>query len=227
MSDRIVALVPMRHDSERVPGKNYRPMAGAPLYRHIITALLGCPDVDRIVIDTDSPTIREDAAANFPGVIVLDRPEHLRDGNIPMNDVLLNDVRQVPAELYLQTHSTNPLLKPSTIQRAIRDFREHPEHDSLFSVTRIQARLWSAESKPLNHDPAVLLRTQDLPPVFLENSCLYLFARELLEGRGTRIGANPLLFEIDRDEASDIDTEQDFRVVEALMAVMPAIAGRG
>jgi CMP-N-acetylneuraminic acid synthetase len=224
---RIVALVPMRHESERVPGKNYRPMAGAPLYRHIVSALLGCPDIDEIAIDTDSPTIKADAAENFPSVIVLDRPEHLRDGNIPMNDVLLNDVRQVPADLYLQTHSTNPLLKPSTIQRAIRDLREHPEHDSLFSVTRIQARLWSAESEPLNHDPAVLLRTQDLPPVFVENSCLYLFTRELLEGRGTRIGANPLLFEIDRDEASDIDTEEDFRVVEALMAVMSAVPDRG
>lgn len=217
MTERIVALVPMRHDSERVPGKNYRPMAGQPLYRHIVAALLGCPDIAEVVIDTDSETIKRDAAEQFPGVTVLDRPEHLRDGAIPMNDVLLNDVRQVPADLYLQTHSTNPLLKPSTIQRAIRVFREHPEHDSLFSVTRIQARLWSAESRPLNHDPAVLLRTQDLPPVFLENSCLYLFTRELLEGRGTRIGANPLLFEIDRDEASDIDEEQDFRMVEALM----------
>jgi CMP-N-acetylneuraminic acid synthetase len=194
-------------------------MWGLPLYRHVVAALQGCPDIAQIVIDTDSPTIKEDAVKAFPGVTVLDRPEHLRDGNIPMNDVLLNDVRQVPADLYLQTHSTNPLLRPATIQRAIRDFREHPEHDSLFSVTRIQARLWSADSKPLNHDPAVLLRTQDLAPVFLENSCLYLFTRELLEERGTRIGANPLLFEIDADEASDIDTEQDFRMVEALMAM--------
>ena len=222
--ERIVALVPMRHESERVPGKNYRPMAGSPLYRHIVTALLGCPDIEQVVIDTDSDTIKQDAAENFPGVIVLDRPEHLRDGNIPMNDVLLNDVRQIPADLYLQTHSTNPLLKPSTIQRAIREFRDHPENDSLFSVTRIQARLWSAASEPMNHDPAVLLRTQDLAPVFLENSCLYIFTRELLEERRTRIGASPLLFEIDRDEASDIDTEQDFRVVEALMAVMAARA---
>jgi len=222
MAERIVALVPMRHDSERVPGKNYRPMASKPLYRHIVAALLGCPDIDQVVIDTDSDVIKRDVAEAFPSVLVIDRPEHLRDGNIPMNDVLLNDVRQVPADLYLQTHSTNPLLKPSTIQRAIREFRDHPENDSLFSVTRIQARLWAADSSPMNHDPAVLLRTQDLPPVFLENSCLYLFTRELLEQRGTRIGAHPLLFEIDRDEASDIDTEQDFRVVEALMTVVGA-----
>ena len=190
----IVALVPMRHDSERVPGKNYRPMAGKPLYRHIVATLLACPEIDRVVIDTDSDVIKRDAASAFPQVAVLDRPPHLRDGNIPMNDVLLNDVRQLPAALYLQTHSTNPLLRPETISRAIRELRANPQHDSLFSVTRIQVRLWTGDGQPMNHDPAVLLRTQDLLPVYLENSCLYLFTRELLEGRGSRIGARPLLF---------------------------------
>ena len=223
-SERIVALVPMRHASERVPGKNYRPMAGVPLYRHIVASLLACPEIAQVVIDTDSEVIKQDAAQAFPAVTVLDRPEHLRDGSIPMNDVLLNDCRQVPADLYLQTHSTNPLLRSETISSAIRDLHAHADHDSLFSVTRIQARLWSADGQPLNHDPAVLLRTQDLPPVYLENSCLYLFTRDLLERRGTRIGARPRLFEIDRDEASDIDEEQDFRMVEALMT---AAAARG
>jgi CMP-N-acetylneuraminic acid synthetase len=222
MTDRIVALVPMRHDSERVPGKNYRPMLGKPLYRHVVEALLATPEVERVVIDTDSDVIKRDAADAFPQVTVLDRPEHLRDGNIPMNEVLLNDVRQVPAELYLQTHSTNPLLRPETISRAILSLHAHPEYDSLFSVTRIQARLWSPDGRPMNHDPAMLIRTQDLAPVYLENSCLYLFRRELLEGRGTRIGENPLLFEVDRDEASDIDEEQDFRMVEALMTAATA-----
>lgn len=217
MTNRIAAFVPMRHDSERVPGKNYRLMAGKPLYRYIVESLLAVPEIDQVVIDTDSPTVKADAAAAFPDVLVLDRPEHLRDGNIPMNDVLLNDVRQVPADLYLQTHSTNPLLKPATIRRAIQAFRDHPEHDSMFTVTRIQGRLWSHDGKPLNHDPAVLLRTQDLPPVYFENSCAYLFTRAMLEERGTRIGSNPLLFEVDRDEAADIDEEQDFRLVEALM----------
>jgi len=217
MTKQIAAFVPMRHDSERVPGKNYRPMAGEPLYRHIVRSLLEVPEIARVVIDTDSHVIKADAAAAFPSVLVLDRPEHLRDGNIPMNDVLLNDVRQVPADLYLQTHSTNPLLKASTIRRGLQAFLASSEHDSMFSVTRIQARLWSADARPINHDPAVLLRTQDLAPIYLENSCMYLFTQAMLEERGTRIGARPMLFEIDRDEAADIDEEQDFRMVEALM----------
>jgi len=219
MSPRIAALVPMRHSSERVPGKNYRPLGGRPLYHHIVEALRACPEVDEIVIDTDSETIRDDAAVAFPDVRLVERPEHLRAGTVPMNDVLLNDIHRVEADLYLQTHSTNPLLRPATISAAInRYFAEQADHDSLFGVTRLQTRLWRADGQPLNHDPAILLRTQDLEPVFEENSCIYLFTRELIEERGTRIGARPILFEIPRDEAWDIDEEIDFEVASALYA---------
>jgi CMP-N-acetylneuraminic acid synthetase len=217
MKPRIVALVPMRHDSERVPGKNYRPLGGRPLFHHIVDTLRSCSEVDEVVIDTDSERIKADAAASFPDVRVLDRPEHLRAGTIPMNDVLLHDVSRVEADLYLQTHSTNPLLRADTISAAIGRFLDHRDaFDSLFGVTRLQTRLWTAAGAPLNHDPAVLLRTQDLEPVFEENSCMYLFSRELLEERGTRIGSRPLMHEIPRDEAWDIDEEIDFEVVSAL-----------
>ncbi|HEX9014277.1 MAG TPA: acylneuraminate cytidylyltransferase family protein, partial [Anaerolineaceae bacterium] len=90
-------------------------------------------------------------------------------------------------------------------------------YDSLFGVTRVQTRLWDAQTRPINHDPAILLRTQDLPPVFMENSCLYLFTRPLLERRRNRIGEHPLMFEIDAAEAWDIDEELDFAVVDCLM----------
>jgi len=217
MRPRIVALVPMRHTSERVPGKNYRQLGGRPLYHHIVEALRSCPEVDEIVIDTDSEQIKADAAASFPQVTVFERPEHLRDGTVPMNDVLLHDVGRVPADLYLQTHSTNPLLRATTISAAIKRFTdERADHDSLFGVSRLQTRLWKADGSALNHDPAVLLRTQDLEPVFEENSCIYLFTGDLLRERGTRIGARPLLYEIPRDEAWDIDEEIDFQVASAL-----------
>jgi CMP-N-acetylneuraminic acid synthetase len=215
---RIVALVPMREHSVRVPFKNRRPFAGEPLYRWIVRALAGCALVDEIVIDTDSDAIRDDAAREFPAVRVLERPLHLRDDKLPMNDVLLEDVRRVAADFYLQTHSTNPLLTSATITRALEQFlASYPTHDSLFSVTRMHTRLWDAAGQPINHDPAVLLRTQDLPPVFEENSCMYVFTRERLETRRNRIGERPMMFEIARPESQDIDEEIDFRVAELLM----------
>ncbi len=216
-SPRIVALVPMRHHSERVPGKNYRYFAGRPLYHHIVNSLLTCSLISKVVIDTDSPIIMEDAKKHFPQVRLIERPEHLRGGRVPMNDVLLHDVSQVEADYYLQTHSTNPLLSTETISNAVQTFlKDRSMYDSLFSVTGVQVRLWDESARAINHDPAILLRTQDLPPIYEENSCLYIFAKKMLETRHNRVGERPLMFEIDRIEAWDIDEELDFEIAEFL-----------
>ncbi|MBE0410310.1 MAG: acylneuraminate cytidylyltransferase family protein [Anaerolineales bacterium] len=215
----IVALVPMRHKSERVPGKNYRPLAGKPLYHYILSTLISCPEISQVVVDTDSQTIMAGLSRSFPQVLILERPVNLRGGEVPMNEVLLHDIYQINADLYLQTHSTNPLLKPGTISAAISKFREnYPIYDSLFSVTRMQTRLYDSGGRPINHNPSILLRTQDLPPIYEENSCLYLFTRETLITRRNRLGERPMLFEIDAREAWDIDEELDFSIVEFLMS---------
>ena len=214
---RIVALVPMRHDSERVVGKNYRPLGGKPLFHHIVETLLACDLVSGIAIDTDSPTVRESCAEHFPMIQLIDRPSELLGGDVPMNDILLHDCSLIEADLFLQTHSTNPLLRPQTVTKALRDFLAGGgEYDSMFTVTPLQTRLWTADGKAINHDPAVLLRTQDLPPVMEENSCLYLFDAATLRSRGNRIGERPLLYPLDPLEAWDIDDEADWTVVEAL-----------
>lgn len=216
-SARIAALVPMRHNSERVPRKNYRDFAGEPLYTRIIDTLETCSCIDIVVVDTDSPIIKEGLQENFPKVKVIDRPEDLQDGKTPMNDVLLHDVDVVEAEVYLQTHSTNPLLKSKTITEAVEKFlSRYPEYDTLFSVTRLQTRLWDELARPVNHNPNILLRTQDLPPTYEENSCIYLFTRDTLVEGHNRIGDRPYLFEIDEAEAIDIDEEIDFRIAEVM-----------
>lgn len=209
----------MRHSSRRVTGKNYRSLGGKPLYRHIVESLLAAERVTEVVIDTDSELLWQDAARHFPQVKLLERPAHLADEMASMNDVLLNSVKHMEADIYLQTHSTNPLVRASSIDAAIEAFCDgRPEHDSLFSVTAVRKRFWTMEGKPVNHDPDVLLRTQDLRPIMEENSCIYLFERETLEARGNRIGARPLLFSLDAEEAFDIDEELDFAVVEGIVA---------
>lgn len=217
-SPKIVALVPMRHHSQRVPGKNYRPLAGKPLYQHILNTLLACPEISRVAVDTDSAEILQGLRQDYPQVIAIERPQHLRADHIPMNEVLLHDTAQLPADFYLQTHSTNPLLRAQTISAAIQTLlANYPAYDSLFGVTRVQVRLWDALARPINHNPAILLQTQDLPPVYAENSCMYLFTRQTLETRRNRLGDRPYMFEIDRAEAWDIDDELDFLIADLLL----------
>jgi CMP-N-acetylneuraminic acid synthetase len=214
----ITALVPMRHHSQRVPGKNHRPLAGKPLFHYIIETLLACPEIAQVVVDTDSTPIIEGLQSHFPQVQVLPRPEHLRAPQIPMNEILAYDTAQVQADFYLQTHSTNPLLTSATISRAIHSLTAaYPAYDSLFSVTRLHTRLWDQLGRAINHNPAVLLQTQDLPPVYEENSCIYLFTRATLLARRNRLGERPLMFAIDAAEAWDIDEELDFAIVEHLI----------
>jgi CMP-N-acetylneuraminic acid synthetase len=216
--NKLVALVPMRHHSQRVVGKNYRPLVGKPLFHHILETLLAVPEIGEVVVDTDSLPVMDGVRQNFPQVRLIERPEALRADDVPMNDILIYDTGQVPADFYLQTHSTNPLLQPGTVARAIQSFlADIPAHDSLFSVTRWQTRLYDQYGRAINHDPAVLIQTQDLPPVYEENSCLYIFTRANLIKRHHRIGETPMLFEIAADEAWDIDEELDFAITDFLL----------
>jgi len=209
----------MRHHSQRVPGKNYRPLAGRPLYQHILDTLLACPEIDDIVVDTDSPEILEGLARQYPGVTARERPEALRAADSPRNEILLHDTAQVQADLYLQTHSTNPLLRAETISNAIQALvSSYPAFDSLFSATRLQTRLWDELTRPINHNPAILLQTQDLPRVYEENSCIYIFTRENLLRRRNRLGDRPLMFKMEADESWDIDEEIDFLIADAILS---------
>lgn len=208
----------MRHHSQRVPGKNYRSLAGKPLFHHILETLLAVPEIDCLIVDTDSAPIMDGVRRFFPQVKLLERPEHLRADDVPMNDILLYDTSQVEADFFLQTHSTNPLLKAGTVSRAIQTFvSTYPERDSLFSVTRLQTRLYFQDGRAINHNPRELIQTQDLPPVYEENSCLYLFTRQNLIQWHHRIGPRPIMYEIPAEEAWDIDEELDFKICDLLL----------
>ena len=213
----ITALVPMKGHSERVPGKNLRAMCNKPLFYWILDVLSRSKFIDRIVVNTDSSEIARLTSTLFD-VTIIDRPAELQGDFFVANDLIAYDLSQIPdAEFFLQTHSTNPLLKTETIDRAIAAFFQQSKYDSLFSVTELYTRLYWAEGTPLNHDPSKLIRTQDLEPIYEENSCLYIFSRTSFNKKKNRIGESPLMFPIDRFEAIDIDEEFDFLLAESLL----------
>lgn len=211
------AFVPMKGHSERVPGKNIREFAGRPLYHWVVSALLDVEGVSTVLVDTDSDEIADDVSTHFPAVRVVWRPEDLRGDFVAMHDILRYDVTQVREDFLLQTHSTNPLLKAETIGQALQAFLSDDASDSLYAVTPLQTRLYWPDGRPINHDPAELKRTQDLDPVYEENSNLYVFTRDAIDRTGQRVGTRPQMFPMDPMEAVDIDEEFDFVIAEMLM----------
>lgn len=216
---KISALVPMKGHSERVPNKNIRLINGKPLFSYILEALRQVDAVEQIIINTDSNKIAEQALKLFPEIKIHERPKEICGDFVSMNTIIEHDLNHSEHTYYMQTHSTNPLVKPHTISKAIEHFSQSIKegYDSLFSVTLLQTRLYWKDGQPINHNPMELLRTQDLPPVFEENSCIYLFSKESFFKTGKRIGNHPVMFEMDSFEAVDIDNEIDFYIAEQMI----------
>lgn len=212
----VMSLVPMKAHSERVPNKNIRDFAGKPLYYYILNALSKSKYIKEIYVNTDSEVISRRAPKISKKIKIIKRPKELRGDYVSTNDIIAYDLSQIEGKYFLQTHATNPLLKPDTIDKAIEVFFKLRDHDSLFSVTELQVRLYNKNGKPINHKPEEAPITQNLQPIFEENSNLYIFTKDSFKKQHSRIGKRPYLFKINKLEAIDIDTEEDFRLAEVV-----------
>lgn len=217
---KVTALVPMKGHSERVPNKNMRDFGGAPLYHAIMATLDKSKYIEKVIINTDSEVIAEDATSHWKKVQINWRPEELRGDFVSMNDVINYDVdNEKDCDIFMQTHSTNPLLQTGTLDAAIEDYfnKVGKDCDSVFGVTKFQSRFYWADGRAINHNPAELIRTQDLSPIFEENSNFYIFSRESFKAAGNkRIGLHPAMFAVNKLEAIDIDDPDDFALALAL-----------
>ncbi len=220
-NQRIVALLPMKANSERVKGKNFREFCGKPLFRWILDTLLKVKEIGQVVINTDARHIlAENGLKDSARILIRDRKPEICGDMVSMNLVLADDVANVDADIYLMTHTTNPLMSADTIRSALKFFQEAQaagKADSLFTVDKIQNRFYRKDCSPVNHDPDNLVRTQDLEPWFEENSNLYIFTKESFAKTNARIGKQPKMFESQKFESIDIDTpaDWDFAVIAA------------
>jgi CMP-N-acetylneuraminic acid synthetase len=221
---RLTALLPMKAHSARVKSKNFRDIAGKPLFRWILDTMLEVPEIDLVVINTDARDILaaeglQDGEANGR-VMIRDRKPEICGDFVSMNLVLGDDIANVPSDHYLMTHTTNPLLSPATIRRMLDAYMAGVEAgtaDSLFTVNRLQTRFYTPEGAPINHDPDNLIRTQDLDPYMEENSVGYLFSPDSFAATEARIGKKPILFTTPSLESVDIDEPSDWFIAESLL----------
>lgn len=215
-----IALLPMKAHSERVSGKNFKNLAGKPLFKWILDSLLDVSLIDQIIINTDArELLSENGFLETDRVIIRDRKQHLCGDHVSMNLIIEDDLANTDSDQYIMTHTTNPLLSSKTINRAFENYhlaKSSGAADSLFGVTKFQTRFYKSDGAPINHDPNHLIRTQDLEPWYEENSCIYIFDKNSFRTTNARIGLKPLLFEIPKLEAIDIDEKEDWFLASAV-----------
>jgi N-acylneuraminate cytidylyltransferase len=214
---KITALVPMKEHSSRVPNKNIRELAGKPACHWILESLSAVEEIDEILVNTDSKHIAE-LVEPFEKVKVLKRPDYLLGDSVSIQPLIEYDLKHAHNQHILQTHSTNPAIKPETFSKAIAEyFSNLDKHETLFSVTPIKQRFYFVDGRPVNHDPDHLIQTQLLEPILHENSCFYIFSKDNNKLRKNRLGKNPFMFYLDALEAADIDDWGDFLWAEFLL----------
>ena len=213
-SEKIVALLPMKANSERVKGKNFRDFCGKPLFRWVLDTLLSVDGIDCVVINTDAREILAAAGLHeSERIIIRDRRSELCGDLVSMNKIIADDIAAIDADIYVMTHTTNPFISAKTIEAAIAEYKGNVSagrFDSLFTVDKVQTRFYRADASPINHDPSNLVRTQDLEPWYEENSNLYIFSRQSFAASGARIGIRPALMVTPPMESVDIDDEADW-----------------
>lgn len=210
---KVVAFVPAKGSSERIPNKNLSILDGEYLFKRKLRQLLDCALIDEVVLDTDSDEIAA-LAADLP-VRRLSRPAELASNATDGHALFAWECSQVEADLYIQTLCTAPYVGPDTISRAIHALRTRPSYDSLVGVTAEKQYLWQ-EGRPA-YGEGIIPNSVDLPATTVESMSLYLVKREALHLE-RRFGERPLLFPLSPTEAVDVNWPEDLQLAELIAA---------
>ena len=209
---KIVALIPIKLDSKRIPMKNIKPFFdGTVLMSFIQKVCLESDLIDEVYVYCSDEKVKEYI---LPGVKFLKRPEFLNADSINANDFIREFMKEVDADVYVNAHTTSPFATVETINTCV-DKVKSGEYDSAFCAESIKAFMWG-EGKPINFNPNKFPRTQDLPLIYAETSIAYVFTKETFEKYNRRVGIKPYVHEVGKIEAIDIDYPEDFEIANAI-----------
>lgn len=207
-----IAIVPMKLNNQRLPQKNTKSFTnGKPLCYYILSTLLSIKSIDKVYVYCSNPDIKQ----YIPdGVEYLKRSESLDLNTTKMNEVLQSFAKDVPADIYVMTHTTAPFIGKNSIEKGIEAVSSGV-YDSAFAAKKLQDFLWK-DGKPFNYELDNIPRTQDLPPLYEETSGFYIYRSEVITQLGRRIGNKPCVVEVGEIESVDIDEAEDFAIADAI-----------
>lgn len=208
---KVVAVVPMKLNNRRLPGKNTKRFTnGDPLCTYVLKMLLSMKRIDETYVYCSNPSIKD----YLPdGVKYLKRSESLDTDSSSILDVLDAFCKEVPADIYVQTHATAPFISAESVEKGLEAVASG-EYDSSFSVKKMQDFIWK-DGKPFNYTLENIPRTQDLPELMVETSGFYIFKQNVITEKRRRIGGRPLPIEVSEIESIDIDEKEDFEIADA------------
>ena len=207
---KTVCIIPIKSNSKRVKGKNFKKINGKPLYKYLLEKVKKCK-FDEIFIDSDSLEIKKYCKKN--NFNFIKRLPKLASDTANGNDLLNYHYKIIKADMYFQLFITSPLLKVSSINKCIEILKRNKKFDSIFTAQKIYSWFWF-KNKPVNYQPKILPRSQDAKPIIQETTGLYGIRFNALKKYRCRIGKRAYKYFVKKEEAIDLDTVDDFKYFE-------------
>ena len=212
---KVVAFLPVKHNSERIESKNTKLLDGKPLFIHTLEKLNLCEEIDEIYLDTESDEILE--IASEVNHLPLKRAPELATNKTDGHQLFYNAARQVDADLYVQILCTSPFISAATIDKAIKDLKTDASFDSAVLIRKEKMYTWDSSTKP-NYDPDKIPNSNTLDDTLIETMGLYITNKEVALEQKKRYGKKPLMIEASPLEAVDVNYPEDFEFAEYIMA---------
>lgn len=208
---KVVAFIPIKLNSQRLPKKNLLPIAGHPLCWHIADSLLQVKRIDEIYVYCSDDTVMQ----YMPQGVIFKRRNSRLDGEfVKGSEIYESFIDEVDADIYVLAHTTSPFIQVESIENALGHILSG-EYDSAFSAEKIKTFAWY-KGRTINYELNDVPRTQDLEPIWLETSAFFMFKKEIYTKYHRRIGFHPYIQEVSGIEAVDIDEKSDYELAQAL-----------
>lgn len=209
---KTACFIPIKANSERVPGKNLRELNGKKLYQYICEHVKEADVFDDVYVDTNSEEVA--SYAKSMGFYVIERKPELALNTANGNDLLVSHFLQYPDyDFYFQLFAIAPYMQPKTIRDCYQRLTASQEYDSCFTALENHGFYWFGNT-PVNYRPEILPRSQNITAVVEETTGMYGISHDSLEKYRCRIGRKPYMHFVSKFEAVDINTEEDFCVAE-------------
>ena len=211
---KIIAIMPLKLNNERLPGKNTKLLGSKPLLSYELENLLNTKRIDDVFVYCSNEDVKKFLPSH---VNFLKRSENLDLPTANLTQIFESFLREVDADIYVYAHATAPFITQQTMIECI-DAVKSGKYDSAFCATKIQDFLWQ-DGKPLNFDATNLPRSQDLKEIYRETSGVYVFTKDVFNKLHRRIGETPFIKEVSYKEAVDINNPEDFELAQALLNI--------
>lgn len=216
----LVAILPVKGNSERVEKKNIRPFADTNLLELKLNQIENTVSIESVLVSSESDEVL-DFAKNFKKVIIHKRDEYYSSSTVPMSEVYRHLAQKIDSQHVIWTQVTSPLVNSKIYKESLQIYFDmEKKYDSLLSCSKVSEYLLK-NYRPLNFTRAPWMKSQDLKGIHRINFAVNILSTENLIKWGSLVGENPYYIELDRDASTDIDYQEDFDFCEFLYKKNP------